>query len=166
MMWSSPVSGALEPVEDVCAAGVINLVKGMGVRLLNCHWISETKGRKGVKRSDINECQNPCVCRVFMHGILPPNKFIQMEFLWFFGIKSTSSPSLPTVTTGFVQHCAWGARFFIFMTWRSKRNLFKTIPDPLLLSILTIPCAYVKYCWLYQGKIKVNCSSWMRCSIA
>lgn len=32
-----PVSGALEPVEDVSAAGVINLIKRMGVRLLHRH---------------------------------------------------------------------------------------------------------------------------------
>lgn len=32
-----PVSGALEPVEDVSAAGVINLIIRMGVRLLHRH---------------------------------------------------------------------------------------------------------------------------------
>lgn len=32
-----PVSGALEPVEDVGAAGVVDLIVGMSVRLLHRH---------------------------------------------------------------------------------------------------------------------------------
>lgn len=42
---SLPVSGALEPVEDVGAAGVINLIKRMSIRLLHSHRVTETTGR-------------------------------------------------------------------------------------------------------------------------
>lgn len=35
-----PVSGAFEPVEDVGAAGVVDLVKRMSVRLLHGHCIA------------------------------------------------------------------------------------------------------------------------------
>lgn len=35
-----PVSGAFEPVKDVGAAGVVDLVKWMGVRLLHSHCIT------------------------------------------------------------------------------------------------------------------------------
>ncbi len=37
---SLPVSGAFEPVEDVGAAGVVNLIKWMSVRLLHSHCIA------------------------------------------------------------------------------------------------------------------------------
>lgn len=43
---SSPVFGALEPVEDVAAAGVINLIERVGVGLLHCHRITGTTGRE------------------------------------------------------------------------------------------------------------------------
>lgn len=40
------MSGAFEPVEDVGAAGVVDLVKGVSVRLLDCHGVTaETDGR-------------------------------------------------------------------------------------------------------------------------
>lgn len=45
----SPVSGAFKPVEDVGAPCVVDLVKRMGVGLLNGHCIAE-RGRK------IKEC--------------------------------------------------------------------------------------------------------------
>lgn len=38
-----PVSGAFEPVEDVGAAGVVNLVKRVSVRLLNGDGITAKK---------------------------------------------------------------------------------------------------------------------------
>lgn len=42
---SPPVSGALEPVEDVGAAGVVDLVERVGVRLLDGHGVAaETDG--------------------------------------------------------------------------------------------------------------------------
>lgn len=41
----SPVSGAFEPVEDVGAPGVVDLVKWMSVRLLNSHRIAEKEER-------------------------------------------------------------------------------------------------------------------------
>lgn len=39
-----PVSGAFEPVEDVGAAGVVDLVKRVSVRLLHSHGIA-ARGR-------------------------------------------------------------------------------------------------------------------------
>lgn len=38
------MSGAFEPVEDVGAAGVVDLVKRVGVRLLNCHGVTVETG--------------------------------------------------------------------------------------------------------------------------
>lgn len=38
-----PVSCAFEPVEDVCASGVVDLVKRMSVRLLDGDGITETR---------------------------------------------------------------------------------------------------------------------------
>lgn len=35
-----PVSGAFKPVEDIGAAGVVHLVKRMGIRLLHSHCIA------------------------------------------------------------------------------------------------------------------------------
>lgn len=40
---SIPVSGAFEPVEDVGAARVVDLVKWMSVRLLHGHCIAKGK---------------------------------------------------------------------------------------------------------------------------
>lgn len=37
---ADPVPGALEPVEDVCTSCVVDLVKGVCVRLLHCHSIA------------------------------------------------------------------------------------------------------------------------------
>lgn len=37
---TDPVTCALEPVEDVCAARVVNLVKWMGIGLLHCHRVT------------------------------------------------------------------------------------------------------------------------------
>lgn len=39
-----PVSGALEPVEDVGAAGVVDLVEGVGVGLLHRHGVAAEEG--------------------------------------------------------------------------------------------------------------------------
>lgn len=60
-MLSSPVSGAFKPVEDVGAAGVINLIIRMGVGLLHCHRVTGTtwKDRRGTSdtRSTIPVCE-------------------------------------------------------------------------------------------------------------
>lgn len=39
-----PVSRAFEPVEDVCAAGVIDLVEWVSVGFLHSHSVAERKG--------------------------------------------------------------------------------------------------------------------------
>lgn len=41
-----PVSGAFEPVEDVGAAGVVDLIKWMSIRLLDSHCIARRMERK------------------------------------------------------------------------------------------------------------------------
>lgn len=45
-----PVSRAFEPVEDVGASGVVNLVKWMGIRLLHSHCITRGTGKKQLDR--------------------------------------------------------------------------------------------------------------------
>ena len=59
---ASPVSGALKPVEDVAAAGVINLIKGVGVRLLHRHRVT-ARGREERESGQVKcVCVGVCVC--------------------------------------------------------------------------------------------------------
>ncbi len=89
-MKSSPVSGALEPVKDVGAAGVINLIKGMGVRLLHCHWVTETTGRERDQTWGLNLCVCVCaewrptdtsVCRYYQ-PILTSCRYLKLPFMF------------------------------------------------------------------------------------
>lgn len=41
------MSGTLEPVEDVCAARVVDLIKGVCVRILDGHGIAENQTGDG-----------------------------------------------------------------------------------------------------------------------
>lgn len=43
---NAPVPCAFKPVEDVCAPGVIDLVKWVSVGLLDGHGVAETQRRK------------------------------------------------------------------------------------------------------------------------
>lgn len=58
------MSSALEPVEDVSAAGVIDLVKGMSVRLLHGHGITERTERSVRRRICV------CVSMSLFHCVL------------------------------------------------------------------------------------------------
>lgn len=50
---SIPVSGAFEPVKDVGAAGVVDLVKWMSVRLLHSHCVAGGKENTTTDEQDV-----------------------------------------------------------------------------------------------------------------
>lgn len=61
-MLYSPVSGAFKPVEDVSAAGVINLIIRMGVGLLHCHRVTGTTWKDRRVTSDTRSTIPVCEC--------------------------------------------------------------------------------------------------------
>lgn len=70
-----PVSGALEPVEDVGAAGVVDLVEGVSVGLLHRHGVAaeETAGggllKNTIKRLTDKPAHVPQIIWNTMHNV-------------------------------------------------------------------------------------------------
>lgn len=50
---NSPVPRAFKPVEDVCASGVVNLVEGVSVGLLDSHGVAKGQERANLCTSNL-----------------------------------------------------------------------------------------------------------------